>query len=97
MHCKKMLDLEHEGQSNVVQHSTWQHSMTNANLYKSHMRAFFASSHRFRGIHISIFVTVKMLAFFSRSLSTIFLVTLIDAKYLTSYLMAIVMFVQANI
>ena len=44
----------------TVQHSLWCHSMANVNLYKSHIGAFFAISHRFQNIHISKFVTQNL-------------------------------------
>ena len=54
--------LENLGQGHGVglQHSQRYHSMANVNIFKSHTLAFFASSHRFRDSHISIFVTLKM-------------------------------------
>ena len=46
------------------------------------IRAFFASSHRFRDINISKFVTLKM---YVKVMITAFTVTPFDGKYLTSF------------
>ena len=56
-----MFDLVNEGQGHWVEHSQWFHSMANINLYESQTWAFFASSHRFRDVHISKCLTVKIL------------------------------------
>ena len=63
--------------------------MANINIYKCHKWAFFASSHRFRTIHISKLWPIKCR---SRSWLTAFAVASFDGKSPTSYLMAIVMF-----
>ena len=55
-----MFDHENEGQSDGVQHSQWSHSMENINLYKRRTSQFVDSSHRFRNIHVSKFVTLNM-------------------------------------
>ena len=52
--------LGNVGYSRGVQQSIWTHSMAHINLYKSHTLALLASSHHFRDIHISKFVTLKM-------------------------------------
>ena len=92
MHNKEMFDLENIGKGHGAQHSQWSHSIANINLYKSHTWALFACSHRFRAIHISKFVILKMWKGRSMSWRTTFAVAAIDIKHLTSYLMAIVMF-----
>ena len=51
-----MSDRENEGYGRGIHHS-----MANINLYKSHAKAFFASSNRFRDTHISEFVILKTL------------------------------------
>ena len=46
------LDFKNLRQGHWVQHSHWSHSMVNIDHYKTYNWAFFASSHRFRDIHI---------------------------------------------
>ena len=60
MHIKKIFDLENKCQGHGVQHLQWSHSIANINLYKCHTWVFFPSSHSFRDIHISKFVTLNM-------------------------------------
>ena len=66
-----------------VQDSQWSHSMANIKLYKSPTWAFFASSHRFRNIHISKFVTSKCR---SRSWCSTFAVAQCDDVMINTYL-----------
>ena len=51
----KIFDEKHK-----LQHSQCRLSMANINLYESRNGAFFDSSHRFRDVSISNFVTLKM-------------------------------------
>ena len=86
-----MFDLEIEGQGHGGERLQWSRSMGHINLYKSHTCAFFASSHRFRDIHISKFVILKM--YFKVMMLKTSAVAPFDDKNLTFYLITIVMFV----
>ena len=81
----EIFDLNKLNQSNGVQHSQWSLSMANINLYKSH---FWLAFNVFEIFTFQISWPGKC-----RSRSwTAFAVAPFDCKYLTSYLMAIVMF-----
>ena len=85
----QICDLENLGQGHVVQHSQWSQSMANINLYKSHMRSIFVSSHHFWDRYISKFVTLKKIG---QGHDVQHLQWLHSMAYMTSYLIAIVMF-----
>ena len=67
----------------------WCHLVININVYKSHNAHFCASSHRFSHINVA---NVWSWKFRSSSQSTMITVVTFDGKYMTSYLMAILMF-----
>ena len=56
-----MFDLENEDQRHGVQHSQRSPQTANIVLYKNSYLNIIANSHHFRDIHISKFVTLKML------------------------------------
>ena len=89
----RTVDLENISQGRNVQHSQWCYSMANINRYTSRTWAFFARSHRFPDIKYYTFPEIVWpWKYRSRSWCTTFAMTPYDGKYLTSYLMAIVMF-----
>ena len=59
-HPTEKFDLGNLDHDHVVQQPQWPHSMANINLYKNHTSIFFNIYHRFRDIHISQFVTLKI-------------------------------------
>ena len=71
--------------------------MTNINLYKCRSWSFFASSHRFCVFEIFIFQNVWPWKCRSNSCCTILVVAPFDGNYLTSYLMALVMFTFSSL
>ena len=81
---QKCCDLENIDQGHDIHHSQWCQSMASIDLYKCHTWEFFASSHRFTDIN--------MIAGPWRSQCMTFALTPLDGKYLTSNLMAILMF-----
>ena len=65
MHIKKMFNIKNVGQGHGLQYSQCSHSMADINLYNRRTWAFFASTHHFRDIDVSKFVTFKMSYFLS--------------------------------
>ena len=93
MHNKKIFDLENESQGHGIQHSQWSHSMANVNLYKSHT---WTCSLALTVFEIFTFKSVWPWKCGSRSWCTTTVVPF-NGKYLTSYLMVIVMFAFSSV
>ena len=83
------VNRENLGQGHGVQHSKWFHSLENINLYKVVFEHFSLGLILFQ---ILTFQNLWHSKCRSRSWCTTFAVAPFDEKYLTSYLMAIVMF-----
>ena len=90
----KIHDLENVGQGHDVQHSQWSHSMANINLYniKVILEHFLLA---LIVLQIFIFQNVWPWKCMSRKWCTTFAMAPFNSKYLTSYLIAIVMFFQS--
>ena len=88
MRNKTMFDLKNEGQGHAGRQWQSSHSVANIKLNTYHIWSFFASSHRFKDIHILNLMTLKCM---SKPWCTTFAGAPYDGKYLISYLMAIIM------
>ena len=88
MHNKKMFDFENEGQGHGVQHSPWCHSMALSTTIKVIFEHFSLALTVFE---IFTFKNLSPWKYKSRLWHTTFAVAHFDGKYLTSYLMALIM------
>ena len=80
------------GQGRDVQHSQWRYSMANVNLYKDVLEHFPLALTVFQILNISFPEILWPLKYMLSWRRTLFALAPFDGKYLTSYLMAIVMF-----